>query len=43
MTAMRLLFTYRKGGAALIDAENLEACKGALLWFIPPSVFRRLD
>jgi hypothetical protein len=39
---MRLLFTYRKGGAALIDAENPEACKGALLRFIPPCVFRRL-
>ena len=38
----RRAFDYRKGGAALIDAENLERCKGALLWFIPPRVFRRL-
>jgi phosphohistidine phosphatase len=38
----RRAFAYRKGGAALIDAENLERCKGALLWFIPPRVFRRL-
>jgi len=39
----RRAFDYRKGGAALIDAENLKACKGTLLWFIPPRVFRRLD
>ena len=36
-------FDYRKGGAALIEAENLRACKGTLLWFIPPRIFRRLD
>ena len=35
-------FGYRKGGVALIDAEDLEACRGTLLWFIPPRVFRRL-
>jgi len=35
-------FDYRKGGAALIDAEDLGACKGSLLWFIPPRIFRRL-
>ena len=38
-----LAFDYRKGGAALIEAENLQACKGTLLWFIPPRIFRRLD
>lgn len=36
-------FDYRKGGAALIEAEDLRACKGALLWFIPPRVFRRME
>ena len=36
-------FDYRKGGVALIEVENLKACKGILLWFIPPRVFRRLD
>lgn len=36
-------FDYRKGGAALIEAKDLHACKGALLWFIPPRVFRRLE
>ncbi len=35
-------FEYRKGGAALIEVENLEACKGSLLWFMPPRVFRRM-
>jgi phosphohistidine phosphatase len=35
-------FDYRKGGVALIDAKDLEACKGTLRWFIPPRVFRRL-
>jgi phosphohistidine phosphatase SixA len=35
-------FDYRKGGAALIDGDDLERCKGTLLWFIPPRVFRRL-
>lgn len=35
-------FDFRKGGAALIEVENLESCKGALLWFIPPRVFRRM-
>ena len=39
----RRAFDYRKGGVALIDAENLEACRGTLLWFIPPRVFRRLE
>ena len=38
----RRAFAYRKGGAALIDAEDLRQCKGTLLWFIPPRVFRRL-
>jgi phosphohistidine phosphatase len=36
-------FDYRKGGAALIEVEDLQACKGTLLWFIPPRVFRRLE
>ncbi|HEY5283169.1 MAG TPA: histidine phosphatase family protein [Polyangia bacterium] len=36
-------FDYRKGGAALIEVEDLPACKGTLLWFIPPRVFRRMD
>jgi phosphohistidine phosphatase len=36
-------FDYRKGGVALIKIENLEACRGTLLWFIPPRVFRRLE
>jgi phosphohistidine phosphatase len=35
-------FDYRKGGVALIEAENLQACKGTLLWFIPPRVFLRM-
>lgn len=35
-------FDYRKGGVALIEAQNLEACRGTLLWFIPPRVFRRM-
>jgi phosphohistidine phosphatase SixA len=36
-------FDYRKGGVALIEVEDLLACKGTLLWFIPPRVFRRMD
>jgi phosphohistidine phosphatase len=36
-------FDYRKGGAALIEAEDLRACKGSLLWFIPPRVFHRME
>ena len=36
-------FDYRKGGAALIEVESLQARKGALLWFIPPRVFRRME
>jgi phosphohistidine phosphatase SixA len=36
-------FDYRKGGVALIEIEDLLACKGTLLWFIPPRVFRRMD
>jgi phosphohistidine phosphatase SixA len=36
-------FDYRKGGAALIEAENLQTYRGALLWFIPPRVFRRME
>jgi phosphohistidine phosphatase len=36
-------FDYRKGGAALIEAEDLQACNGTLLWFIPPRVFRRME
>jgi phosphohistidine phosphatase len=36
-------FDYRKGGAALIEATDLTECKGTLLWFIPPRIFRRLD
>ena len=36
-------FDYRKGGVALIEVKDLRACKGALLWFIPPRVFRRMD
>jgi phosphohistidine phosphatase len=36
-------FDYRKGGVALVDVEDLQACKGALLWFIPPRVFRRME
>ena len=39
----RSAFDYRKGGAALIDAENLERCRGTLLWFIPPRVFRKVE
>ena len=35
-------FDYRKGGASLIEVEDLDACKGALLWFIPPRIFRRI-
>ncbi len=35
-------FDYRKGGVALIEIDDVEACKGTLLWFIPPRVFRRL-
>ena len=36
-------FDYRKGGVALVEVEDLQACKGALLWFIPPRVFRRME
>jgi phosphohistidine phosphatase len=36
-------FDYRKGGAALIEVRYLAACKGTLLWFIPPRIFRRLE
>jgi phosphohistidine phosphatase len=36
-------FDYRKGGVALVDAEELQSCKGTLLWFIPPRVFRRME
>jgi phosphohistidine phosphatase len=36
-------FDYRKGGAALIETDDVRACKGTLLWFIPPRIFRRLD
>jgi phosphohistidine phosphatase len=36
-------FDYRKGGVALIEVDDLEACSGTLLWFIPPRVFRRLE
>jgi phosphohistidine phosphatase len=36
-------FDYRKGGAALIEAENLQEFKGTLLWFIPPRILRRLE
>jgi len=36
-------FDYRKGGVALVQVEDLRTCKGALLWFIPPRVFRRMD
>ena len=39
---IRRAFDYRKGGVALIDAENPEVCRGTLLWFVPPRVFRRL-
>jgi phosphohistidine phosphatase len=39
----RQAFDYRKGGVALIEAEDLQACKGTLLWFIPPRVFRRME
>jgi len=35
-------FDYRKGVAALIEVESLEARVGNLLWFIPPRVFRRM-
>ncbi len=38
----RRAFDYRKGGVALVDAKDLEACKGTLRWFIPPRVFHRL-
>jgi len=50
MTTARLLgsrnhraFDYRKGGVALVEVEDVQACKGALLWFIPPRVFRRME
>ena len=50
MTTARLLgsrnhraFDYRKGGVALVEVEDLSACKGTLLWFIPPRVFLRLE
>jgi len=36
-------FDYRKGGVALVDVEDLPACKGTLLWFIPPRVFRHME
>jgi phosphohistidine phosphatase len=36
-------FDYRKGGTALIEVESLQARKGALVWFIPPRVFRRME
>jgi phosphohistidine phosphatase len=36
-------FDYRKGGAALIETRNVRSCKGSLLWFIPPRIFRRLE
>jgi phosphohistidine phosphatase len=36
-------FDYRKGGAALIQARDLAACKGTLLWFVPPRIFRRVE
>ena len=39
----RRAFDYRKGGTALIEVENLQACKGALLWFMPPRVLRRME
>ncbi len=39
----RRAFDYRKGGAALIDVQDLRACKGTLLWFIPPRVFQRME
>jgi phosphohistidine phosphatase SixA len=38
----RRCFDYRKGGVALIEVENLKHCRGTLLWFIPPRVFRHL-
>ncbi len=38
----RRCFDYRKGGVALIEVENLKDCRGTLLWFIPPRVFRHL-
>jgi phosphohistidine phosphatase len=36
-------FDYRKGGVALVEVDDVDVCKGTLLWFIPPRVFRRLD
>jgi phosphohistidine phosphatase len=36
-------FDYRKGGVALIEVDDPEDCRGTLLWFIPPRVFRRLE
>jgi phosphohistidine phosphatase len=35
-------FRFRKGGVALIELESADATRGALVWFIPPRVFRRL-
>jgi phosphohistidine phosphatase len=35
-------FGYRKGGVALVEVENLQKRQGALLWFIPPRVFRSM-
>jgi phosphohistidine phosphatase len=35
-------FDIRKGGVALVEVKALPSCRGTLLWFIPPRVFRKL-
>jgi phosphohistidine phosphatase len=35
-------FRYRKGGVALIELGLDQPSRGALLWFIPPRMFRKI-
>jgi phosphohistidine phosphatase len=35
-------FTFRKGGAALVDVPGRLAEGGALVWFVPPRVLREV-
>jgi phosphohistidine phosphatase len=35
-------FGFKKGGAALVEADTISAGQGRLIWFLPPRILRRL-